>query len=88
MSLTTLNAVTRTDIVRQAYTVLDHAAFDADQFDPRKTDVYEALDELEKQGASIGVLYYRRGLEQGSITLLNEGLQFIARELMVCFDNP
>lgn len=81
MSLTTLNAVPRFDIIRQAYTVLDRAAADAGQYDPRKTDVYEALDELDKQGAAIGTLYYRRGLEQGSIMLLNEGSQFIAREL-------
>lgn len=83
MSLTTLNAVSRADIIRQAYRVLDHAAADAQMFDPRKRDVVKALDELSKHGATVGTLYYRRGLEQGSIGLLNEGLQFIQRELSV-----
>lgn len=85
MSYTTLNRIPRWNIVQQAYKVLDTAASAADEFDPRQRDVYDALDELQRQGSHVGVLYYRRGLEQGNIALLNEGLQFVARELSAAF---
>jgi hypothetical protein len=76
------NAISEGDIRREHFHVLRKAIADAGEFDPRTTEVYAALDYLQKQSSRTwGFTLFKEGLERNELPSLQRGLALIRQHL-------
>ena len=76
------NEIPTTDICSEHMRILEDAVLDADEFDVRTPEVYEALDYLQKlSNRTWGFTLYREGLERPDLNMMREGFMFIQQHL-------
>jgi hypothetical protein len=76
------NKVPEGDISREHLNVLGKAVQDSGEFDPRRREVYAALEYLESKSLNRwGFTVFKEGLEKNTPGALRHGLQLIHQHL-------
>lgn len=79
---TSANQPSRSCLISEALKVLENVVHEIEEFDMRRSEVFNALAYLESHSIrGLGFQLYREGLSKGDLSCIQNGLQLIKKHL-------